>query len=57
MINRRQCMGNFNAVPWPALLSLAAVVLAAGALLSGAALAQAQSGDENDPPAFGKKCQ
>ena len=56
MMNRRQRIGNFKAVPWLALLSLAAVVLAAGALLSGAALAQAQSGgDENAPPAFHKK--
>ena len=55
MIDRRQCIGKFNAIPWLAILSLAAVVLAAVALLSGAALAQAQSGSENAAPDFGKK--
>ena len=49
MMTRRQRIGNFNVVPWPALLLLAAVVLATGALLSGAALAQAQNGGESLP--------
>ena len=48
-MNRRQRIGNFNVVPWPALLLLAAVVLAAGALLSGETLAQAQTGGESLP--------
>ena len=54
-MNRGQLIWNFNAVPWPALLALAAVVLAAGALLYGASLAQAQSSGENAAPDFGKK--
>ncbi len=58
-IKPRQGTGSFNAVPWPALLSLAAAALAAAAFLfggalsgagfSGAALAQTQGGGEALP--------